>query len=149
LRAMLSPGRYGLERWSYILQRVSGVAVSLYFIAHVIETGNFIGGLTVWTVPEYSLAEKAYRETVALLRNPIFDVGLAVIGFLVAIHSLNGIRLILAHFGFTMGRPRRREPFSQPASLNSMQRALFWLTIAFAVFACIYTLDALTAVFRV
>jgi succinate dehydrogenase / fumarate reductase cytochrome b subunit len=145
---MLIPGRYGLERWSYVLQRVSGVVVSLYFIAHVLETGNFIGGITVWSVPEYSFAERAYEETVKLLKNPIFDVGLAVIGFLVGFHTINGIRLILAHFGFSLGRPKRPEPFTPPPSFSSKQRALFWLSISLAVFALLYTLDALTRVFR-
>ncbi|MEM4151643.1 MAG: hypothetical protein QW663_02930, partial [Nitrososphaerota archaeon] len=64
---MLIAGKYGLERWSYVLQRISGVVVALYFIAHVLETGNFIGGITVWSVPDYSFAEKAYEETVKLL----------------------------------------------------------------------------------
>ncbi|MCS7146288.1 MAG: hypothetical protein RMJ28_01790 [Nitrososphaerota archaeon] len=149
LRVMLVPGRYGLERWSFVLQRISGVAVSLYFIAHILETGNFVGGITVWTVPEYSFAEAAHQKSVELLKNPVFDVGLAVIGFLVALHTFNGLRLILTHFGFLVGKPGRPEPFEQPASLNARQRALFWLSISLAVFALLYTLDALMGVFRV
>ncbi|MEM0482747.1 MAG: hypothetical protein QXM16_07690 [Nitrososphaerota archaeon] len=145
---MLIPGKYGLERWSYVLQRVSGVVISLYFIAHVLETGNFVGGITVWSVPEYNFAERAYEDTVKLLKNPLFDIGLAVIGFLVTLHTINGIRLILAHFGFSLNRPRRPEPFAPPPSFSSRQRALFWLSISLAVFALLYALDALMRVFR-
>ncbi len=148
LKTMLIAGKYGLERWSYVLQRISGVVVALYFIAHVLETGNFIGGITVWSVPDYSFAEKAYEETVKLLKNPLFDVGLAVVGFLVTFHTINGIRLILAHFGFFLGKPRRPEPFEPPVSFSTRQRALFWLSISLAVFALLYALDSLMRVFR-
>lgn len=148
VKTMLTPGKYGLERWSYVLQRVSGVVISLYFIAHVLETGNFVGGVTVWYVPDYSFAERAFNETKALLKDPIFDTGLAVVGFLVVFHTINGLRLILAHFGLIIGPPRKREPFEAPASFSNRQRTLFWLSISLAVFALLYTLDALMKVFR-
>lgn len=61
---MLVPVRYSVERWSYTLQRVTGVVVTLYFVMHVISTGNFIGGPTVWYVPPYDFA-KAYYEHVS------------------------------------------------------------------------------------
>jgi len=148
LKTMLIPGKYGLERWSYTLQRVSGVVVSLYFIAHVLETGSFVGGVTVWAIPDYDFAERAYREAVSFLKNPIFDAGLAVIGLLVVFHTINGVRLVLAHFGLVLGSPRRREILETPASFSNRQRALFWLSISLAIFAMLYTLDALMGVFR-
>ena len=41
LRAWLNPTRYGWERISYWLQRLTGVFLLIYFIGHVIETRLF------------------------------------------------------------------------------------------------------------
>ena len=41
LRAWLNPTRYGWERISYWLQRLTGVFLLIYFIGHVIETSFF------------------------------------------------------------------------------------------------------------
>ena len=144
LRTWLVPSRYGLERWSYTLQRISGVVVTLYFILHIIETGNVVGGPDVWTVrPDaYAYAERVWSETIEFLSNPLFDAGLAVIGFMVAFHTINGIRLFLAHMGYGLGKPSRPEPHERPKSMSTTQRLLFWLSIAFAVFALLYTVDA-------
>ncbi|MDT7878057.1 MAG: hypothetical protein RQ862_05825 [Candidatus Caldarchaeales archaeon] len=148
LKVMLYPAKYGLERWSYVLQRISGVVISLYFIAHVVETGNFVGGPTVWGPVSYETAKRSYEAAEALLKNPVFDIGLGIIGFLVAFHTFNGIRLILAHFGVTLGKPSRPEPPYLPASFSNKQRAIFWLSVAIGVFAILYTLDSLMGVFR-
>jgi succinate dehydrogenase / fumarate reductase cytochrome b subunit len=148
LIVMLNPSKYGLERWSYVLQRISGVVVSFYFIAHVLETGNFFGGITVWGPISYETAKQSYEAVKAFLKDPLFDAGLAVIGLLVAFHSFNGIRLILAHFGLALKRPSRPEPPYWPSSFSNLQRALFWLSIGLAVFALVYTLDSLMGVFR-
>lgn len=146
--SMLLPHRYTIERWSYTLQRVSGVAVSFYFILHILETGYIVGGPGVWGVPPYEFAKESWEATLAQLSNPIFDTGLSIIGFLVALHSINGIRLTLAHFGLGLGRPGRPTFPHQPQSFSNLQRAVFWVSIAFAVFALIYSLDALLGVFR-
>jgi succinate dehydrogenase/fumarate reductase cytochrome b subunit len=42
LRTWLVPFRYGLERWSYTLQRVSGVAIKLFYVAHRVQTGKVV-----------------------------------------------------------------------------------------------------------
>jgi len=144
---MLVPVRYSVERWSYTLQRVTGVVVTLYFVLHVIETGNFIGGPTVWNVPPYDFAKSYYEHIKEFLHNPIFDVGLVVIGWMVAFHAINGLRLTLAHLGITLGRPSRVEPEAPPRSFSTLQRAVFWLSIALAVFAVVYSLNALMGVF--
>ncbi len=144
LRTWLIPYRYGLERWSYTLQRISGVVITLYFVAHIVETGYVVGGPSVWTIrPDaQQYAERVWTETIKFLSNPLFDAGLAIIGFFVAFHTINGIRLFLAHFGWGLGRPTRPEPMHRPQSMSPIQRALFWASIAFAVFALVYTIDA-------
>ncbi len=141
LKAWLIPVRYGVERWSYTLQRVSGVALTLYFIAHVVETGNVVGGASVWGIPPYEYAEKVWNETKAFLANPFFDAGLAVLAFLIFFHTINGVRLFLTHFGITLGKPGRPEYPYRAASMSKTQRAMFWLSVALAVAALLYAVD--------
>jgi len=144
LKTWLLPFRYGLERWSYTLQRISGVVVTIYFVLHIVETGNVVGGPEVWSVrPDaYMYAKRVWTDTIEFLANPLFDAGLVVIGFMVAFHTINGIRLFLAHMGYGLGRPSRPEPHEKPKSMSTAQRILFWASIVFAVFALVYTLDA-------
>lgn len=145
LKTWIVPRRYSLERWSYTLQRISGVVITLYFIAHVVETGYIVGGPDVWYLrPDaYEYARRIWSETLEFLMNPLFDAGLAIIGFMVAFHTINGIRLFLAHFGWGLGKPSRPDPLHRPKSMSNFQRTLFWVSIAFAVFALLYTLNAL------
>jgi succinate dehydrogenase / fumarate reductase cytochrome b subunit len=48
LRGWLNPTRYGWERVSYWLQRLTGVYLLIYFIGHVIETSSITGGVDAW-----------------------------------------------------------------------------------------------------
>jgi len=135
------PVRYNLERWAYALQRISGIAVTGYFLAHIVETGNVVGGLDVWSVPATSHAQDVWTATFRFLDNPLFDVGLVVIGFMLAYHTINGIRLTLTEFGFLQGRPARPDFPYEPKSFTKVQRALFWLSILFAVATAVYALN--------
>jgi succinate dehydrogenase / fumarate reductase cytochrome b subunit len=148
LRTWLVPFRYGLERWSYTLQRVSGVAITLFFVAHIVQTGNVVGGASVWSIPPYELAKKVWMETEAFLANPLFDIGLSVLGFLIFFHAFNGVRLFLAHFGIILKKPSRPEYPYRPGSMSQAQRALFWVTIVLAVAALVYALDVFFEVLR-
>ena len=87
-------GSYKLERYLYLLHRVTGLGMLLFGIFHLIETTFFrIQGQDVW------------EATVALLRNPWFEVGLYLVAVAFVYHALNGLRLILQEFGFALGRP--------------------------------------------
>ena len=99
------PAKYNLERWAYALQRISGIAVTGYFLAHIVETGNVVGGLSVWSVPSFDVARDVWTATFHFLENPVFDIGLVVIGSMLAYHTINGIRLTLTEFGLLQGRP--------------------------------------------
>jgi len=135
------PAKYNLERWAYALQRISGIAVTGYFLAHIVETGNVVGGLTVWSVPALNQAQNSWTATFTFLDNPAFDAGLVVIGFMLAYHTVNGIRLTLAEFGFIQGKPTRPDFPYHPKSLSNVQRALFWLSIVFATATAIYAMN--------
>ncbi len=135
------PLRYSLERWAYALQRISGIAVTAYFLAHIVETGNVVGGLGVWSIPSTDLARDVWTATFHFLDNPLFDTGLVVIGFMLAYHTVNGVRLTLTEFGLLQGRPARPDFPYEPKSFTRSQRALFWLSVLFAAATAVYALN--------
>ena len=137
----LYPVNYNLERWAYALQRLSGVAVTAYFLAHIVETGNVVGGIGVWGAPSSDFAAAVWTATFHFLENPLFDTGLIVIGFMLAYHTVNGVRLTLAEFGFLQGKPSRPDFPYEPKSFSKAQRAVFWLSVLFAVATAIYALN--------
>lgn len=135
------PFNYNLERWAYALQRISGIAITGYFLAHIIETGNVVGGFRTWSVPSTEYARDVWTATFEYLDNPLFDAGLIVIGFMLAYHTINGIRLTLTEFGFLQGKPGRPDFPYEPKAFTKPQRFLFWLSILFAAATAVYALD--------
>ncbi len=87
-------GKYKLERYLYLLHRITGLGLLLFVIIHLCMTTIFrIQGQDVW------------EATMRILRNPWFKIGeyLVVVAF--SYHALNGLRLILQELGFTLGKP--------------------------------------------
>jgi succinate dehydrogenase / fumarate reductase cytochrome b subunit len=77
-------GREGM--WSWVLHRITGVAIFFFLFAHVIDTAM------VRVSPE------AYNQAVSTYKNPV--VGLMEVGLVAGVlfHGLNGIRIILVDF---------------------------------------------------
>ena len=48
IRGWLNPTRYGWERVSYWLQRLTGLGLLIYFIGHVYETSSLTNGINAW-----------------------------------------------------------------------------------------------------
>jgi succinate dehydrogenase / fumarate reductase cytochrome b subunit len=143
-RALLGwfyPFRYNVEKWAYALQRISGLAVTGYFLAHIVETGNVVGGMSVWSMPSFDSAKDVWTATFHFLDNPVFDIGLVVIGFMLAYHTINGVRLTLTEFGLLQGRPARPDFPYEPKSFTKTQRAIFWLSVFFAAATAVYALN--------
>ncbi len=87
-------GKYKLERYLYLLHRVTGLGLLLFGVLHLIETTFFrIQGQDVW------------EATMAFLNNPWFEVGLYLVAVAFVFHALNGLRLILQELGFALGKP--------------------------------------------
>ncbi len=87
-------GKYKLERYLYLLHRVTGLGLILFVLVHLIMTTVFrIQGQDIW------------EATMALLHNPWFKIGeyLVVVAF--SLHALNGLRLIIQELGFALGKP--------------------------------------------
>ena len=137
------PYRFNLEKWAYALQRISGIAVTGYFLAHIVETGNVVGGLAVWAPTSTAMANDIWTATLQFLDNPLFDTGLIVIGFMLSFHTINGIRLTLTEFGLLQGKPSRPDFPYEPKSFSKPQRALFWISILFAASTAVYAFHIL------
>jgi len=138
--AWLTPFRYNLERWAYTLQRLTGVVVALYFVVHIVETGNVVGGPMIWLSADRQRAAEAWTTTVNFLSNPFFDAGLVVIGWMVVYHTINGIRLTLAELGYGVGRPAWPHFPYEPRSFTPLERGIFWGSIVFACLSTVYAL---------
>ncbi len=87
-------GNYKLERYLYILHRVTGLGILLFLLVHLIVTTFFrIQGQEVW--------EKA----MTILNNPLFKTGEYLVAVAFVYHALNGLRLILQELGLLMAKP--------------------------------------------
>ena len=126
LKGWLNPARYGWERISYWLQRLTGVGLLAYFVAHIYETSTLTGGFDAWQAT-LSLTETVPGHLVLLL----------VIG-MSTFHSVNGIRLIFAHGGRGLGKPGRPDYPYDAASLNYRQKTGIWVALILAAVAMLY-----------
>ncbi len=83
-------GKYKLERYLYVLHRITGLGLLLLWLIFLVTIAVFqIQGRDVW------------ETTLALVHSRWF--GLVVIVFVY--HGLNGLRLSLQELGFALGRP--------------------------------------------
>ena len=101
-------GKVGM--WSWVLHRITGVAIFFFLLVHVLDTSLV------------RLSPEAYDAVIATYKTPI--IGLAELGLVAAIlfHAFNGIRIILIDF-WSKG--------------SKYQNAMFWVVvaIAFVIFA--------------
>ena len=97
-------GKVGM--WSWVLHRITGVAIFFFLLVHVLDTA------LVRVSPE------AYNAVINTYKTPI--IGLAELGLVAAIlfHGLNGIRVILIDFW------RKGAKY---------QNVMFWIVIAIAL----------------
>ncbi len=97
-------GKIGM--WSWVLHRITGVAIFFFLLVHVLDTA------LVRVSPE------AYNEVIETYKTPI--IGIAELGLVVAVlyHGFNGLRVILIDF------------WSKGAKY---QAVMFWIVIAITV----------------
>jgi succinate dehydrogenase / fumarate reductase cytochrome b subunit len=72
--------------WSWVLHRITGVAIFFFLLVHVLDTSLI------------RLSPEAYNAVIGTYKTPL--IGLAELGLVAAIlfHALNGIRVILIDF---------------------------------------------------
>ena len=97
-------GKVGM--WSWVLHRITGVAIFFFLLVHVLDTALI------------RLSPEAYNAVISTYKTPL--IGLAETGLVAAIlyHALNGVRVILIDFW------RKGAKY---------QNAMFWVVIALAV----------------
>jgi succinate dehydrogenase / fumarate reductase cytochrome b subunit len=107
--------------WSWVLHRVTGVAIFFFLLVHVLDTALV------------RLSPEAYNAVINTYKTPL--IGIAELGLVAAVlyHSLNGVRIVLIDFW------RKGVKY---------QNIMFWIvvSIAFIVFA-IFTPRHLANVF--
>jgi succinate dehydrogenase / fumarate reductase cytochrome b subunit len=107
--------------WSWVLHRITGVAIFFFLLIHVLDTALV------------RLSPEAYNAVIAVYKTPL--IGIAELGLVAAVlyHSLNGVRIVLIDFW------RKGVKY---------QNIMFWIvvSIAFIVFA-IFTPRHLANVF--
>ena len=83
---MKSVYKGGIGQWSWVLHRVSGVAVLVFFFVHILDTALIM------------LGPNLYNAIIEVYRMPLF--GLMEIGLFAAVlyHSLNGLRITIMDF---------------------------------------------------
>ena len=129
----LNPLHFNLERWAYAFQRVSGVAILLYLLGHLGDTSFFVGGPT-GSGPSPS----AWAFIGSIFENSFGHLILILVTLVLFFHGTNGIRLILAEFGFIFKKPSAIEYPYRAKSLGSAQKYLIWIAMVAAVLAAVW-----------
>ncbi|MFM6966180.1 MAG: succinate dehydrogenase, cytochrome b556 subunit [Rhodoluna sp.] len=99
-------GKVGM--WSWVLHRITGVAIFFFLLVHVLDTSLV------------RLSPEAYNAVVSTYKTPV--VGLGELGLVAAIlyHALNGVRVILIDFW------RKGVKY---------QNVMFWIVVVVALIA--------------
>lgn len=106
--------RYSVEKTLYVIQRISGIAIVGYLLWHVFFT------------------EEAYT-----LAPPIQ----ILFGALITFHALNGVRLVFAELGVTVGKPGRAVFPYTLTTLSGIQRLSVYILIsAFLILIAVWIL---------
>jgi len=115
----LGGGRWGVERYAYILHRLTGLVLLLYFLMHIVVTSLRATGKYLWVEGGF-------------FHQPIFKVGEFLVFAAFAYHALNGIRLVLVELGIAVGKPI--EPvYPYRTSLNVQRPLLIVMMVLAAV----------------
>ena len=99
-RGTLYRGREGM--WSWVLHRITGVAIFFFLLVHVLDTALI------------RVSPEAYNAVIGTYKNPIMALGEVVLVAGIVFHAINGLRIILVDF------------WSKGAQY---QRQLFWIVI--------------------
>ena len=94
-------GREGM--WSWVLHRITGVAIFFFLLVHILDTSLV------------RLSPEAYNAVIGTYKTPIMGLGETALVAAIGLHALNGLRIIAIDFtGFG----------------TRHQRAMFWIVIA-------------------
>ena len=92
----LFQGRYNVEAYLFVLHRITGIGLAIYLPMHIIVTSTRAFGPEAWKATMSKVAE-----------GPIIHFLEWVLIMGIAIHGLNGLRLILTELGLLLGKPSK------------------------------------------
>lgn len=118
-------GKYWIERYAYILHRITGFGLIFYLLFHVFVTG------------ERAKGEEAWKNIMGFLNQPLFKFleYLILVAFLY--HAINGFRLILTELAIFLGKPASPK-YPYVTSINR-QRILFFILMISAAILIIFS----------
>ena len=93
-------GREGM--WSWVLHRITGVAIYFFLLVHILDTALV------------RLSPEAYNAVIGTYKTPIMGLGETALVAAIGFHALNGLRIILIDF-WSVGA--------------KYQKQLFWIVI--------------------
>jgi len=93
-------GREGM--WSWVLHRITGVAIFFFLLVHILDTALV------------RLSPDAYNAVIGAYKTPVMGLGEIALVAAIGLHALNGLRIILIDFWSRGAR---------------YQRAMFWIVI--------------------
>jgi succinate dehydrogenase / fumarate reductase cytochrome b subunit len=88
--------------WSWVLHRITGVAIFFFLLVHVLDTALI------------RVSPQAYDGVIATYKNPIMGLGELALVAAIVFHAFNGLRIILVDF-WSYG--------------TKHQRAMFWAVL--------------------
>jgi succinate dehydrogenase / fumarate reductase cytochrome b subunit len=89
-------GREGM--WSWVLHRITGVAIFFFLLVHVLDTALI------------RVSPEAYDAVIGTYKNPIMGIGEVALVGAIAYHAFNGLRIILIDF-WSKGAKYQRQMF--------------------------------------
>lgn len=119
-RGTLYRGREGM--WSWVLHRITGVAIFFFLLVHVLDTSLI------------RVSPEAYDAVIGTYKNPVMAIGEVVLVAGIAFHAMNGLRIILVDF-WSKGARYQRQLFWGVIGVWAVIMAGFvprHLTLAFA-----------------
>ena len=128
IKGMASPRRYGIERVAYLLMRLTGLGLLVYFVAHIYETSSILRGKVGWD------------ELLEITQTPEGHIILALVIGMSVFHTVNGIRVMLGHGGVGVGKPGRPDYPYTPQSQNMRHKITIYSAIVLAALAMMYGL---------
>jgi succinate dehydrogenase / fumarate reductase cytochrome b subunit len=93
-------GREGM--WSWVLHRITGVAIFFFLLVHILDTSLV------------RLSPEAYNVVMSSYKNPLMGIGEMGLVGAILFHALNGLRIILVDY-WSKG--------------VKYQRSMFWIVI--------------------
>jgi succinate dehydrogenase / fumarate reductase cytochrome b subunit len=113
-------GRWGVERYLYILHRLTGLGILSFFLLHIFASSVRMAGPESW------------NAAMAILKNPIFKLGEFFVFVAFAFHALNGVRLIFIELGLAVGKAE--EPiFPYKSSVNTQRPLMLIVMVLCAI----------------